>query len=938
MLQFLPNYYSSIIRSFIVVLIAGGGSFAQTTETFITPGNGTWEVPCGVTSINIELWGGGGAGGGSTSNGSGGGGGGGGCYFTTTHAVVPGSTLSYTVGAGGVGSLGNGTAGGFSAFDGYIAPGGSGGLANAGGFGAGCTPAQNGTNGGASGGNGGPGQNGGAGGAGVINGAGQPGTAPGGGGGGGEKQNPVNYPGGAGGNGQILITYTTSVTVPNAGTDISGSCGPITLSGNTPDAGWTGTWVLVSGEGTIDSPNDPNSGVSGVTPNTCSVFEWQFSQAGCATFTDPVSVCIPSGCNDEPCTAAPLTVTNVTPGTGCAPTVNLSNSNSTFSSGMPEPPCGYVNGPDVWYSVVVPADGQLQVNATDNNIFDVMVSIYEGTCSDLSAAGCVNGSGSNVFPLTYTGVPGSTIYIRVNEYLGGDSPTGPFGLCVYSASTATVSDILPGDTTVVSCGSTLNFYDPGGQGGTPTTSTLQPPPAGNYTNNTGAQYTICPSDPSQYVEINFTQFAIETGFDKVIILAGDTVIAQWTGTQGAGDIVTSQYPGECLTVVFQADYIYTAMGWEALVSCTTAVVTPQITNGCEVRNCTEGCGVWICADGIYDTEAGAGAGIDEINEVTGGCWGAAGEVATSWFYFTVAADGDLAFEFVPSNSGHNLNFALYGPSTDGVPPCPLITGESPVRCSFANIGGANTGMQAGETDLYEGADGNSFVAPLDVQAGETYALVVDVYQNGQPPTQTQIDFTGAATLDCAVVPLGVSWLNFSGINQDDQNLLTWITASETNNDYYTIERSRDGKEWIELGEVDGAGNTNRMIYYSFIDYDPLFPFGYYRLKQTDFDGVYSYSKTITISREKLDGNFVSKIFPNPAEEYFSFMYNGTNYSSPLVVSVVDNTGKTCYQMTFDQLQKNGGMSVSTDSLSSGVYQILFTQGDRTEIQKLSIIK
>lgn len=704
--------------------------------------------------------------------------------------------------------------------------------------------------------------------------------------------------------------------------------------------------------GTVLYNPTPSSGITNVTvtgtaPGACITIriEERGTYGAGGTFSGTIN-CVSPPANDEPCGAVPITVTTVPPGSYCTPTATLSNNLSSLSTGMSDPPCGYVNGPDVWYSVTVPADGVVLLNGIGSGTFDPMISVYEGTCSNLSAAGCVApvlGS-SQGYPLTYAGTPGSTIFVRVNEALGGDSPTGSFGLCAFSNSNPTTSQVLPGDTTVVACGSTLNFYDPGGLGGTTSSTCASPPPAGNYSNNTGTSWVICPSDPNEYVQINFTAFTLEApsiqgdAFDKMVILSGDTVIAQWTWNDGEGDIVTSQYPGECLTVMLQSDYICGAEGWEALVSCTTAVVPPQITNGCEVRNCTEGCGVWICADGIYDTEAGAGAGIDEINEVTGGCWGAAGEVATSWFYFTVASDGDLAFEFVPSNSGHNLNFALYGPSTDGVPPCPLITGESPVRCSFANIGGVNTGMQAGETDLYEGADGNSFVAPLDVQAGETYALVVDVYQNGQPPTKTEIDFTGAATLDCTVVPLGVSWLNFSGINQDDQNLLTWITASETNNDYFTIERSKDGKEWIELGQVDGAGNTNRMIYYSFIDYDPLFPFGYYRLKQTDFDGVYSYSKTITISREKLDGNFVSKIFPNPAEGYFSFMYNGTNYSSPLVVSVVDNTGKTCYQMTFDQLQKNGGMSVSTDSLSSGVYQILFTQGDRTEIQKLSIIK
>ena len=96
-----------------------GSIYAQTTESFTSPGTISWTVPAGVTSIEIECWGGGGAGGGvnvtaNIDQGAAGGGGKGGMYTLTTLAVTPGSTLTISVGAGGTGTTGAGNSGGAS--------------------------------------------------------------------------------------------------------------------------------------------------------------------------------------------------------------------------------------------------------------------------------------------------------------------------------------------------------------------------------------------------------------------------------------------------------------------------------------------------------------------------------------------------------------------------------------------------------------------------------------------------------------------------------------------------------------------------------------------------------------------------------------------------------------------------------------------------------
>lgn len=741
---------------------------------------------------------------------------------------------------------------------------------------------------------------------------------------------------------QMSISVAAGVTTANAGPDQTGVCwnvsnpGIATLSGNTPSVG-TGTWTVVTNTtgGTLNNATSPNATITGINATGTITLTWTISGIGCAsTSTDNVTITTANCNGDEPCTALGLAVT-----TGACSYSTFSNSTMTYSTGMPEPGCSSMTGPDIWFAVTVPASGQVQLSGQTSQI-NPMISIYDGTCGSLQFSGCVNGAGTNAYPLTYAGAPGSVIYVRVNDQPGGPVTTqGTFGICAYEATTSTVSEVLPGVTTTVTCGQTLNFYDTGGLGGTTSTNTSQPPPAGNYSNNTGTTWKICPSDPTQYVSINFSQFLLENGFDKMIITSGtNNVVAQWTYNQGLGDIVTSQAAGECLTIYFQSDYSFTALGWAAVVSCTSTPVASQINNECVIQNCTGGCGKWICASGTYGTAAGAGSGIDEINEVTGGCWGSAGEIATSWFYFTTAAAGTMTFQFVPSNNGHNINFALYGPTTNGIPSCPTTTGDAPIRCSFATAGGINTGLASGETDLYDIATGNGLAAPLTVLAGQTYALAVDVYQNGQPPTQTTINFTGAA-LDCTPITLPITLGDFEGINQGDHNLLSWIVYSQMNNAYFTIERSVNGVDWEVVGTVEGAGTTQHTMFYSLTDLTPNFPVSYYRLKQTDMDGEFSLSEIISISTLNVKNeDFISPLFPNPSSQFVTFSFNGKDTKTPLNVKIVNQLGQNILDLTYMNLNKGMATNLPTFDLSEGMYQVVFTQGDNKQTQKLTIIR
>ena len=95
-------------------------------------------------------------------------------------------------------------------------------------------------------------------------------------------------------------------------------------------------------------------------------------------------------------------------------------------------------------------------------------------------------------------------------------------------------------------------------------------------------------------------------------------------------------------------------------------------------------------------------------------------------------------------------------------------------------------------------------------------------------------------------PLPIKLVTFYGEKDGRNNLLRWTTASEKNNEYFTIEKTTDGNTFYEVGRIEGAGNSIYHTSYELTDVNVENALNYYRLVQTDFDGKKEYSKLITI--------------------------------------------------------------------------------------------
>jgi hypothetical protein len=149
---------------------------------------------------------------------------------------------------------------------------------------------------------------------------------------------------------------------------------------------------------------------------------------------------------------------------------------------------------------------------------------------------------------------------------------------------------------------------------------------------------------------------------------------------------------------------------------------------------------------------------------------------------------------------------------------------------------------------------------------------------------TQCDWTFAETI--GDFPLPVEFVTFEAIlNNNNEVELRWATASEQNNDFFTIERSRNGhSSWEFVAHVDTIGNSMEMNDYFIKDVDPMIGVSYYRLKQTDLNGEYKYFKIKMI--ENMDD--LVTVFPNPAKDQVNISSLKIGESS---VSLISSEGQ-----------------------------------------------
>jgi hypothetical protein len=192
------------------------------------------------------------------------------------------------------------------------------------------------------------------------------------------------------------------------------------------------------------------------------------------------------------------------------------------------------------------------------------------------------------------------------------------------------------------------------------------------------------------------------------------------------------------------------------------------------------------------------------------------------------------------------------------------------------------------------------------------------------------DFTGNGN----GTPLPISLIDFNVQPVLENVEVTWTTASETNNDYFIIERSKDGVDFEALSVVDGAGNSNTILNYKVMDYKPYEGLSYYRLKQTDFDGKFEYGDIKSVNFVKPSQGQNWSVYPNPSNLKGINLVTGALSSDLLQLSLTDVTGKVVFSKSITANDTRANSFIAFENVSTGIYYLTILDGDQSRTIKV----
>ncbi|MEI6123172.1 MAG: T9SS type A sorting domain-containing protein [Bacteroidota bacterium] len=172
-------------------------------------------------------------------------------------------------------------------------------------------------------------------------------------------------------------------------------------------------------------------------------------------------------------------------------------------------------------------------------------------------------------------------------------------------------------------------------------------------------------------------------------------------------------------------------------------------------------------------------------------------------------------------------------------------------------------------------------------------------------------------------PLPIQLVSFDASCGSNGVDLAWVTATETNNDYFTIERSPDAKNWGVVTTVNGAGNSNMIINYSTTDANAIRGTSYYRLKQTDFDGKSETFSPVSVVCSTGAEQALVSYYPNPFVSVVTVDLKNLTTDTGLI-SVYDIYGNKVFTKTVSSTELDSkSFPMNLSQLAAGIYTIEF---------------
>lgn len=229
----------------------------------------------------------------------------------------------------------------------------------------------------------------------------------------------------------------------------------------------------------------------------------------------------------------------------------------------------------------------------------------------------------------------------------------------------------------------------------------------------------------------------------------------------------------------------------------------------------------------------------------------------------------------------------------------------------------------------------------DFSSGAT--LITPTSFNGTNNTATfTVDFTNGqyytlGSTEVAALPITLLSFEAKKVNENKVRL-NWTTADETNNAFFTIERSTDGKKFEPIVNLQGAGNSENTNTYQWLDENPTSGNNFYRLKQTDFNGEFSVSEMVRVFIEFDAKTIQFNVYPNPIQigESLNIKYE-VSLESMLEIKFVSTSGQVLLKQNETVFPESGTISLSTDKLQRGLVLVMITDLNTHQKQTFKIL-
>ena len=275
----------------------------------------------------------------------------------------------------------------------------------------------------------------------------------------------------------------------------------------------------------------------------------------------------------------------------------------------------------------------------------------------------------------------------------------------------------------------------------------------------------------------------------------------------------------------------------------------------------------------------------------------------TWFYLEIDNPGLLSVDI---SANDDIDYALWGPYNSlSASKAACNNYPTPIDCSFS-ISEIEQANAAGAV------------------SGKFYVLLVTNYSNVSQIIAVDQSATATATTNCAIVlPIEMSSYEVKIIDQ--KTSVKWVTETERNNDFILVQRSAEGSIWETIGVKKGKLNSLVQNSYEYIDENPLLGVSYYRLKQVDIDGNFTFTPIRSIINDPV---LDFTVYPIPAKDEVKIKTGNQEIDH---LQLFDLLGGQI-EITFTLI--NGEYILPISTLKKGIYTLILTIGDKKINRKL----